>query len=84
VPSAKQFEAAQRLIAVGVNDCAIARQIGVPRTTVLDWRRKPQLRPRLVSTSPCGVIHDFSAIPATAYSYVLGLYLGDGCISRSQ
>ncbi len=28
--------------------------------------------------------HDFSALPAAPYSYVLGLYLGDGCISRNQ
>ena len=84
VRSAEQFDAAKRLTAAGVNDCAIARQIGVPRTTVRDWRRRPQVRPRLVSESPCGVIHDFSELPAAAYSYVLGLYLGDGCISRSQ
>lgn len=41
-------------------------------------------RPRLISASACGVIHDFSAVPAAAYCYALGLYLGDGCISRSQ
>lgn len=34
--------------------------------------------------SDCGVIHDFSALPAAAYCYLLGLYLGDGCISHSQ
>jgi hypothetical protein len=84
VRSAEQFEAAKHLIAAGVNDCAIARETGVPRTTVRDWRRRPPIRPRLVSTSACGVVHDFSAIPAAAYGYVLGLYLGDGCISRSQ
>jgi len=28
-------------------------------------------------------MHDFSALPAAAYGYVLGLYLGDGCISRN-
>jgi len=67
-----------------VNDCEIERQIGVPRTTMRDWRRRPPIQPRLVSTSPCGVVHNFSAIPAGAYCYVLGLYLGDGCISRSQ
>ena len=82
--SAEQFDAARRLIAAGVNDCAIARQIGVPRTTVRDWRCRPQIRPRLVSESPCGVIHDFAALPAAAYCYVLGLYLGDGCISRDR
>ena len=82
--SAEQFDTARRLIAAGVNDCAIARQIGVPRATVQDWRRRPQIRPRLVSASPCGVVHDFSALPAAAYCYVIGLYLGDGCISRDR
>jgi hypothetical protein len=82
--SAEQFNAAKRLIAAGVNDCAIARQLGVPRTTVRDWRCRPQIQPRLVSTSACGVVHDFSVHPATAYCYVLGLYLGDGSISRNR
>ena len=31
-----------------------------------------------------GSIHDFAALPAAPYCYVLGLYLGDGCISRSR
>ena len=82
--SAEQFEAARRLIEAGVNDCAIARQLGVPRPTVRDWRCRPQTRPRLARGSGCGVVHDFSALPAAPYCYVLGLYLGDGCISRNQ
>jgi hypothetical protein len=82
--SAEEFNAAKRLIEAGVNDCAIARQLGVPRTTVRDWRRRPQIQPRLVSTSPCDVVHDFSELPAAAYCYVLGLYLGDGSISRNR
>jgi hypothetical protein len=81
VRSAEQFNAAQRLIAVGINDCAIARQIGVPRTTVRDWRRRPAIRSRELG-APCGRAHDFSTLPSEAYCYVLGLYLGDGCISR--
>lgn len=82
--SAEEFEKVQRMIATGLNDCAIARQTGIPRCTVRDWRRRPQSRPRPVSTSVCGVLHEFSAFPAAAYSYLLGLYLGDGCVSRSQ
>ncbi|MGD1253148.1 helix-turn-helix domain-containing protein [Mycobacterium seoulense] len=57
--SADEFEVVRRLAAAGVNDCAISRQIGVPRTTVRDWRRRPQIRTRLVSGGPCGVGHDF-------------------------
>ncbi|HYB38399.1 MAG TPA: helix-turn-helix domain-containing protein [Mycobacterium sp.] len=44
--SAEEFSAVQRLIAAGMNDCAIAQQTGVPRTTVCDWRRRPQVRSR--------------------------------------
>jgi hypothetical protein len=80
--SVEEFDAVHRLIGAGMNDCAIARQTGVPRCTVRDWRCRPQIRSRPVSTSVCGVPHDFSAFPARAYSYLLGLYLGDGCISR--
>ena len=82
---AEQFDAARRLIAAGVNDCAISRQLGVPRPTVQDWRRRPQIRPRMTSTSsPCGVAHDFSGLPPAVYCYLLGVYLGDGCISRCR
>ncbi|MFI5511455.1 LAGLIDADG family homing endonuclease [Mycobacterium sp. NPDC051804] len=82
--SAEEFDAAQRLIAAGVNDCAIARQLGIPRATVLDWRCRPQVRRRLNSGPGCGVGHNFAVLPAAPYSYLLGMYLGDGCISRSR
>ena len=36
--SAEEFETAKRLIAAGMNDCAIARQTGIPRATIRDWR----------------------------------------------
>jgi hypothetical protein len=82
VRSAEEFERVRSLVAAGVNDCAIARQTGIPRCTVRDWRVRPQVQVRPVSGSVCGRVHDFSALPASAYSYLLGLYLGDGCISR--
>jgi hypothetical protein len=75
--SAEEFDAAKQLIAAGLNDCAIARQIGVPRTTVRDWRRRPPILSRNLG-APCGIAHDFAQLPAAAYSYVLGMYLGDG------
>jgi hypothetical protein len=78
----EEFETVQRLVAAGMNDCAIARQTGIPRCTIRDWRLRPPIRPRPVGTSICGVLHDFAAFPAAAYSYLLGMYLGDGCISR--
>ncbi|MEX3646721.1 hypothetical protein ABFW11_14550 [Mycolicibacterium porcinum] len=81
--SADEFNRVQALIAAGMNDCAIARETGIPRPTVRDWRVRPpsQLR-RPQASSVCGVDHDFGALPPREYAYVLGLYLGDGCVSR--
>jgi hypothetical protein len=81
VRSAEEFKAVQRLIENGLNDCAIARKTGIPRRTVWDWRRSPLVRSRDSGELPCKA-HDFDGLPAGAYSYLLGLYLGDGCISR--
>jgi hypothetical protein len=83
--SADEFNEVRRLIAAGMNDCAIARLTGIPRPTVRDWRCRPPARLRLpAALSACGVDHDFAALPAAAYAYLLGLYLGDGCISRDR
>ena len=35
------------------------------------------------AAQPCGVLHDLSALPAAQYAYLLGLYLGDGYLSRN-
>ncbi|MDT5154012.1 MAG: hypothetical protein QOI01_5745 [Mycobacterium sp.] len=81
--SAEEFDEVRRLIADGMNDCQVARATGIPRKTVWEWRRGPRIRPReRTGASPCGIDHDFAALPAAAYCYLLGLYLGDGCISR--
>ena len=81
--SAEEFVAVRAFIAAGAKNCAIARHTGVPRSTVRDWRRRPQVGSRHVSESPCGTADDFYDIPAAAYCDVLGLYLGDGYVSRS-
>jgi hypothetical protein len=75
----------------GLNDCAIARLTGLPRTTVRDWRstrrwipreRTPS-RARTPSTHSCVVCghpcHRFDEL-GDRYVYLLGLYLGDGYI----
>lgn len=83
--SADEFETVRKLIATGMNDCAVARLTGIPRRTVRDWRCRPQVRSRVPAGSgECGVGHNFAALPAAPYSYLFGMYLGDGCISRSR
>ena len=87
---------ALRLKETGLNDCEVARRTGVPRPTIREWRRgnlphsfqpKPVLygRPRGPdSCSKCGGdAHRVNRL-STAYVYLLGLYLGDGTISKAR
>lgn len=78
-----------RLVAEGWNDCQISRATGVNRRTILDWRhgRLPRQRPivgsggdRIGACPKC----DGAGLDEPAYAYLLGLYLGDGCISRER
>ena len=80
---AKEFREVHQLIEAGLNDCAISRQTGIPRRTVHDWRRRPPKWDRVQRAGSCLGIHDFDKLPANDYAYLLGLYLGDGCISKS-
>jgi len=90
VRSKDEIELVLSLVADGHPDTAIARMTDVPRTTIRDWRagRLPQLngqrRTRVGRYGrPCPICTPGSVdLPPAAYSYLLGLYLGDGCISR--
>ncbi len=80
---------ALRLVAAGVNDCEIARRLGVPRTTVRDWRqpRNEPKRPSGARCPRCGKPSRRIVLESEAYAELLGLYLGDGHITemaRSQ
>src|SRR5215218_7035360 len=72
------------LAATGLNDCEIARRTGIPRSTVQGWRSGQRAR---LTESPdrdgCGMVHSFEHLPKEAYSYLRGIYLGDGCISAA-
>ncbi len=75
---------ALRLVAAGVNDCEIARRLGVPRTTVRDWR-KPRYEPKRPSGARCPRCDNPSrriVLEPEAYAELLGLYLGDGHITK--
>jgi hypothetical protein len=76
-------EQALQLRASGRPGTQIARDLGVPRGTVRDWLagRTPRAA-RVGPTCPLcrEAAHRFDRLP-DAYVYLLGLYLGDGCIS---
>jgi hypothetical protein len=71
------------LIAAGINDCEIARRLGVARTTVRDWRRTPYAKTRDTARCPrCGRASRPLEFADGDYAELLGIYLGDGCISQ--
>ena len=59
----------------GLNRSDISRRTGVPRLTVTGWLRDPP--PRHLAQP---ILLD--AIGHAAYSYLLGMYLGDGHLAR--
>lgn len=73
------------LSGLGLTDIEVARRTGVPRSTVRDWRhgRIPR-RSWTGAQKLCPICEgDPAQLPYGDYSYLLGLYLGDGCVSRS-
>ena len=74
-----------RLAEQGLNNCEIAREIGVPRRTISGWMNGKVPRPsRGPHGRPCPGCAAWEDLPETdfaAYAYLLGAYLGDGCIS---
>jgi hypothetical protein len=72
---------------LGLNNSKISRLTGVSRASIRDWRGKPPLWPRYrrngheTSGSMCPRCHERKT-DDRAYVYLLGLYLGDGCLSR--
>jgi hypothetical protein len=79
--SAEDRKRVADFIASGRNDCQIARLTGIPRSTISEWRRRPRSAQRRGGRldGRCPEDHD---PPHPAYAYLLGAYLGDGCISR--
>ena len=86
--SLEEVGAIQALVEQGLNDCEISRRTLIPRSTVREWRIRLRDGPRSRAQSGCGVCghaaHDPAALPAHEYAYLLGLYLGDGCLSATH
>lgn len=90
----RDYRKALELIKEGVNDCEVGRRLGIPRGTIRDWRvalvagsggrtkewtgrragwgSRPNTRP----------ICDEQWMDPWAYAYLLGAYLGDGCLTE--
>jgi len=89
--SREEVALVQTLANEGLNHCEITRQTGIPRSTVRQWlmgrtpdfdRTRRRSGRRNASGVPCPICADHPAsLPRPAYPYLLGLYLGDGCLS---
>jgi hypothetical protein len=87
VRTQKEIDAVLALVAEGFPDTAITRRTGIPRSTVRDWRigRVPTRGVCSGTPRPCPICVPGSVeLPPAEYIYLLGLYLGDGYISRGR
>jgi hypothetical protein len=64
------------LVGLGLSDYEVARRAGVSRSTVQRWRTRGVPTRRLAAPPD----PDWRPPDGTAYAYLLGLYLGDGCV----
>ena len=79
-----EVQAVLRLKSEGFTDREVSLGTGVPLTTIRAWRNHglPKRAKRALDVGGicprCGCDpHDFSALPAETYAYLLALYLGD-------
>lgn len=68
------------LVAGRLNGSQIADITGIPRSTVRGWIAQPEPKRRQAQSLSL----DPSTLPRAEYAYLLGFYLGDGCLSLTR
>ncbi|MFF5568640.1 transcriptional regulator [Streptomyces sp. NPDC012623] len=72
------------LVSQGRSLNSVSQQTGVSRATLRSWQTRLEPQPRMLGQArPCPRCLHSPAAPtdSVSYAYLLGLYLGDGCIS---
>jgi hypothetical protein len=59
---------------------AVSTQSGLSRATLRSWLVQPEPK---TSRLPCPICSPAAFVSTNHYGYLLGMYLGDGCISRA-
>jgi hypothetical protein len=70
--------AARAAIATAESLNSISKRLGVSRSTLRDWRDRPDHK---ALSSDCARCTN-ERLPGGDYAHLLGLYLGDGCLSK--
>lgn len=72
------------LVAQGRSMNSVSKQMGVSRAAIRDWKVRIEPLPSVAKRGECVRCRPAPGVPADpeAYAYLLGLYLGDGCVSR--
>jgi hypothetical protein len=73
---------AAELLAGGLSLNATSKRLGVSRATLREWRDNPAQADN--RPTDCPRCNRSVALDTWAYSHLLGLYLGDGCISSGR
>jgi hypothetical protein len=88
-PSAEVLKVFE-LKAAGHLDREVSELTGVPVGTIRNWRNRRfagKPKPPFAEEETCpqcgGPVHETSGLPIESYSYLLGVYLGDGCVTRN-
>ncbi len=71
------------LIAQGLTASEASNKTGIPRGTVTDWANG-HVPGRALKATRCPVCNQSVNLAEPAYAYLLGVYLGDGCISPTD
>jgi hypothetical protein len=89
--SGREIADALRLVEAGLGDKEVARATGIPHHTVRTWRRghvPERARRALAGIAECprcgGDAHEYARLPHDDYAYLLGMYLGDGCLGQTR
>lgn len=85
----EQVAAARGLRDLGLNSCEISRELGIPRGTISYWfnprrREEQKVVDARHAERSCQRCKGTESSLSVDYVYLLGLYLGDGCLSNNR
>ena len=69
---------------IGLNNSQLSKKFNIPRTTIKYWTENKYNNHNHNENLKIKNIDDYLIGKNKCYSYILGIYLGDGCISKAK